>query len=501
MHCDSSFQEREAFVLRKQRTNDEALAHNEGGLAQLAQRSLFMALWSLAVVRTLLDRWSCDDLEELDTAIGCRRGDRLSRLGAALSIEPPATSIRTVLRVAQTSGPSASALCATSQSASGSEPPHPINNTNNNKFRTTTTNSPSSHPLDAVHVQPPVAVFIEMDSSPPRGGPVFGGPPPGWARQQHAHARARASSSPRSPPLVATTPTSAALCLSGLAAHGMVGSHAITEPAQYERLARWVGDIRERGRVRLDVFAHLDLRREARPKTLATQGRAVEFGGGRAHARGDDDAATGPLPLRVLDGAVQRLRPVNVSLHRDPPFCGGARAAYCNCTRAWPRWLEQMLKRERCMELVRAHERRVGAAYDWVMQMRSDYNTEAPDHASRAVDLVAALTEASPDERLVRTKPHFPPPGYGQMDFFWLSRRAAADTMTSLLHASCAWLRCATAHAPQHMQNERLLVEWALRGKLRVTKMAPAGRGGGGAAAPSSRAELEQHGLRRCDAL
>ena len=274
--------------------------------------------------------------------------------------------------------------------------------------------------------------------------------------------------------------TNAALCLSGLAFHGMVGSSAIVQSAQYTRLFRWVNELKLK-KVNIDVFMYLDLR-QYRAKTVDTQSKPVE------------NVSQRPSSTTELTDAVRVLRPVKFLLHEEKPVCM-QQAAFCQCTKAWPRWLEQMLKRQRCMELIHNRERETGYRYDWVMQMRSDYNTEAAGHASRAPDILAAMTAGAQHPQVVHTKPFFSPPGYGQMEFFWLSQRRAADTMSSVLNASCAWLQCVTALAPRDMQNERLLVEWAHRGGLRFMKLLPAER------TPGTLAHVFSggHEMRKCD--
>jgi hypothetical protein len=282
--------------------------------------------------------------------------------------------------------------------------------------------------------------------------------------------------------LNASLGTNAALCLSGLAFHGMVGSSAIVHSAQYTRLSRWINELKLK-QVNIDVFMYLDLRQYG-AKTVDTQSKLVET------------LSLRPSLTSQLTDAIRILRPVKFLLHDENPVCL-QRAAWCQCTKAWPRWLEQMLKRQRCMEMIRTREHETSYRYDWVMQMRSDYNTEAAGHASRAADIAATMTAGAQHPLVVHTKPFFSPPGYGQMDFFWLSQRRAADTMSSLLNASCAWLQCVTALAPRDMQNERLLVEWAHRGGLRFMKLQPAER------TPGTLAHVFSggHEMRKCDKI
>lgn len=258
--------------------------------------------------------------------------------------------------------------------------------------------------------------------------------------------------------------TRAAVCLTGLLTHGMQGSAAISEASQLERMKTWRSAI-EAGGVAVDVFVYTELS-EHPPKTIKTEKSSI----GRS---GDGDREVHSVrPSRLIE-VLRVLNPVKILLHDEPPYCV-QRPSYCRDTKSWPRWLEQMFKVNRCMRLVHEYERETRRPYDWIIQMRSDYNTDGADHNAKAANVLGVLRTTARDSRVVHMKPFFAPPGYGQADMFWVAPRPAADAMASVVNASSAWLQCITATAPAHVQNERLLVEWALRSGITVVKMPPA---------------------------
>jgi hypothetical protein len=248
-----------------------------------------------------------------------------------------------------------------------------------------------------------------------------------------------------------------AVCISGLVSHGMIGSSAIHEPAQYNRLFTWLDGLRAGG-AEVDVFMHIELyTHPAKTRTTET------------HAMRQTNLTS--VPPHMLSRALDSLQPVKLSFHEEAPFCQ-QQPVYCQSTNAWPRWLDQMLKKYRCMQQIRKYELEKGRQYKWVIQMRSDYNTDGANRTSKAVHVLGVMRKWSADERLVHAKPYFPPPGYGQADWFWISQRAAADTLSSIVAAPYEWIRCVTNTSEGHyMQNERLWVEWMLRAGLRLAKM------------------------------
>ena len=281
-----------------------------------------------------------------------------------------------------------------------------------------------------------------------------------------------------------------AFLLSGLLMHGMVGSYALSEPQQIARIKAWIDELRA-ANVDVDVFVHTELFVHP-PKLRSTERVPL------------DASALRSVPPVKLAAMLEALKPVKLSLHHESPFCAQRGRDFCSCTAAWPRWTEQMLKVARCMELVREYERETLMPYSWVISMRGDYNTEAADHNSAARHVLSVLRTAD-SPRLVRTKPFAGPAGrfdsgYGQADWFWMAQRSAADTMTSVVNASCAWLRCIHA-TPGSIQNERLLVEWALKGGLTIAKMPPVSNprfsGAGIAVSPGMRSMV----ARKCDTV
>lgn len=268
----------------------------------------------------------------------------------------------------------------------------------------------------------------------------------------------------------------------------MRGSYALSNPHGYGRISAWADAIRAEG-VSVDIFVHTELA-EYTPKTRGNQAEAV-----------DGEQLRSVPPIELI-GMIRDLHPVKLSLHGEPGFCSVRRHDFCECTRSWPRWLEQQLKVQRCMELVRAYEAETKVPYRWVASMRNDYDMDAPGHNTAAGNVVSVMIRDRGRPGLVRTKP-FHGTGhatdYGQADWFWLAQRAAADRMASVLNASCGWLRCMQAsYKYEDMANERLLVEWALRGGLSITKMPPP-------RAPSSASgyvgpEYRSLHARRCDA-
>ena len=60
---------------------------------------------------------------------------------------------------------------------------------------------------------------------------------------------------------------------------------------------------------------------------------------------------------------------------------------------------------------------------------------------------------------------------FGMADWYWLAARPAATTLSSVVEAPCAWQRCIARLGGPPLQNERLMVLWALSNKLTVSAM------------------------------
>ena len=251
-----------------------------------------------------------------------------------------------------------------------------------------------------------------------------------------------------------------AVCLTGLIRHGSRANSSLVDRAQLDRLEQWAATIRKGGHL-VDFFMYVELHDYPPKQTERKTMRYVE-------------SSTEPrraTPPHELAAPLSRLRPVKLALHDEQPLCSQP-GNNCGCTGAWPRWMETMLKANRCARLIETREQEVKIGYDWVMSMRSDLDVDNPWHRASAEHVLATVSAAAP-AAMVFVHPSGPAPGYGQIDWFWVAQRRAALMMASVVTASCDWLRCVWAAENRTvrlvrklvglvMQNERLLVEWAL---------------------------------------
>ena len=294
---------------------------------------------------------------------------------------------------------------------------------------------------------------------------------------------------------------SLAFLATGLLTHGAGGFAPLSEPKQYNRIKQLLGELRSGSVIKdssqkdgaygisVDLFLHLELHQHPK-KDLHNPAVGVEAVGSHAAS-----GAVTSVPPSLLGPVLTALEPIKLSLHNEAPYCMQRGPRFCpkseptadirypkltgGCTRAWPRWWEQMLKISRAMNLVREYERETQRMYGWVISMRADYNPFQPDHNSAAANILSVMMKAR-SRGVVRTKPFAGASGridsgYGQADWFWLALREDAEHVTSIAsNASCEWLRCIGGTHATAIQNERVLVEWALKGGLSVAKMPPA---------------------------
>ena len=143
------------------------------------------------------------------------------------------------------------------------------------------------------------------------------------------------------------------------------------------------------------------------------------------------------------------------------------RAQAHNCTAAWPRWLEQRLKLQRCVTLVLAHEALSGRRYEWIDMTRwittecrrnvlsRRFTHERPCTICGSARLQARHVMGSSTGS----------PLYGALRLLkWASVIDAPCEWLHRVGAGCEW------HIPDAAEratrgdytNERLLAEWAL---------------------------------------
>ena len=259
---------------------------------------------------------------------------------------------------------------------------------------------------------------------------------------------------------------SVALCLFGLFGGGSQNRPSLTSLSYLNTMHDWIATVREAG-VSIDTFLYVEM--YTRPKKVAPhmQSYQADLDAHRADMKHE-------VPAHQLADALRLLRPLRLGLHDTPPLCVRD-PSRCGCTAAWPRWLEQRLKLQRCVQLVRAHEAISGHVYGWIAMARADMNILRV--APQALALALRIGTAK-DVWVARCSG---PPYYGQLDWFALARRDAALEWARVVHAPCAWLRCVGTAVngtflmrPQGvpvavMQNERLLAEWAVARGLSIT--------------------------------
>ncbi|RPF82374.1 MAG: hypothetical protein CBC65_000500 [Rhodothermaceae bacterium TMED105] len=268
-----------------------------------------------------------------------------------------------------------------------------------------------------------------------------------------------------------------ALCLTGLINHGepngVTGPNlraALRRPEQLERLGKWLTSIRALN-VKVDIFLTLELNDHPKKHpVVSSRARMIE-----SEYAPVNSSLTHPVPPAVLVPILTSLQPVRLSLVGDEaPFCT-RRQITCACSKAFPRWWEQISKARMCSDAVGAYERQKAVHYDAHLQMRSDLHVGA-DASARPSVIMAALDYAMANPTHVFLKPYAggssPMTGtFGQADWYWLAARPAAVKLMSVVDASCAWQYCTASLSTTVLANERLLVRWALRHGLSLSTM------------------------------
>ena len=135
---------------------------------------------------------------------------------------------------------------------------------------------------------------------------------------------------------------------------------------------------------------------------------------------------------------------------------------------------------------MREYELEQRARYDWVFAMRPEYFGRDHDrhgrpHRTTPDDIAAVISrDTEPDyNTTVWAMAHmYGPPTFNTIDWFWMARRHAAFRLMDFVTASCEWHTCVLAGMVPAQRstllNERVLVEWGLRGGLRIRRMAGA---------------------------
>ena len=258
-----------------------------------------------------------------------------------------------------------------------------------------------------------------------------------------------------------------ALCMYGLVNGGTsTQGRSLTSMEHLEAIRSWKANMCEQN-VTVDIFLYVEM--YTRPAKVASylQSYQTDYD---AHIRDEKSA----VPASNLTDALRLLQPIRTGFHNQPPLCV-SRPQLCNCTGAWPRWLEQRIKLKKSVGLMLAHEKLSGHRYRWIATTRADmdFMRVPPQH-------LAAALQAGHDQQGVWVAYCNGPPYYGQLDWFAFTQHDAALEWARVVNAPYSWLRCVGAAVPgtflmmptgqpvPKMSNERLLAEWALARGLHI---------------------------------
>lgn len=240
-------------------------------------------------------------------------------------------------------------------------------------------------------------------------------------------------------PVAAEAQLQVAVCITGLAVHGdFKYKYPLTHPKTYRPLAAWLHQLRVYG-LNISTFVHVDLH-SGDPGV--TRQSVTRCGG-----------PPGPtVPLSSLQPMINALQPTAFEAANRAGtrcFCK-EHEELCRVAHVLPRWWEQADKWAGAARMVVQHEHKHGIRFDFVAVLRADYQPIVSHvfgaSANVTVRAIRLLQPSGQHGGAAEPRRVFFQPWYGscfgQLDWFFLGRRADVLRLLLISRMNGSWVRC-----------------------------------------------------------